>query len=130
MLKSTVAAVLFATTFAYRLSLTERAPVSTMLSSWFKKGAAVSVPLSNNNMPLIEVERKTAALFGMFVADAVAMPVHWMYNLSQLKHDYGRINGFVKPKDKFEGKYDKIFRADQRNLIIRVTFIRKHTEFI
>ena len=26
-----------------------------------------------------------AALFGLYVADAVAMPVHWMYNLDQLK---------------------------------------------
>lgn len=48
-------------------------------------------------------ERKIAALYGMYVADAVAMPVHWMYNLALLKRDYGQIRGFVKPKDKFEG---------------------------
>ena len=48
-------------------------------------------------------ERKKAALLGMYVADATAMPVHWMYNLNQLRKDYGTITGFVKPKDKFEG---------------------------
>jgi len=31
------------------------------------------------------------------------MPVHWMYNLNLLKRDYGRITGFTKPKDTFEG---------------------------
>ncbi|KAJ1439153.1 ADP-ribosylglycohydrolase-domain-containing protein [Ochromonadaceae sp. CCMP2298] len=48
-------------------------------------------------------ERKRAALFGLYVGDAVAMPVHWMYNLAQLKRDYGRITGYVKPLDSFEG---------------------------
>jgi len=37
------------------------------------------------------------------VADAVAMPVHWMYDLRNLKRDYGSITGYAKPLDKFEG---------------------------
>lgn len=48
-------------------------------------------------------DRKKAALFGLYVGDATAMPVHWMYNLAQLQRDYGRITGYVKPKDHFEG---------------------------
>lgn len=48
-------------------------------------------------------DRKMAALFGMYVGDATAMPVHWMYNLNQLRRDYGTIRGFVKPHDRFEG---------------------------
>lgn len=48
-------------------------------------------------------DRKMAALFGMYVGDATAMPVHWMYNLNQLRRDYGTIRGFVKPNDRFEG---------------------------
>jgi ADP-ribosyl-[dinitrogen reductase] hydrolase len=48
-------------------------------------------------------ERVKAALFGLYVADATAMPVHWMYDLSQLRRDYGKITRFVKPKDRFEG---------------------------
>ena len=35
----------------------------------------------------------------MYVADAVAMPVHWMYNLRNLKRDYGEITGYVAPKE-------------------------------
>jgi hypothetical protein len=42
-----------------------------------------------------------AALFGLYVADSVAMPVHWMYNLDQLKRDYGEIEGYREPKEKF-----------------------------
>jgi ADP-ribosyl-[dinitrogen reductase] hydrolase len=48
-------------------------------------------------------ERKKGAMLGMYVADAVAMPVHWMYNLGLLQRDYGKITGYMKPKDKFEG---------------------------
>ena len=40
---------------------------------------------------------------GLYIADAVASPVHWMYDLRQLKSDYGTITGYVKPKDKFSG---------------------------
>ena len=48
-------------------------------------------------------DRKKAALFGLYIADAVAMPVHWMYDLRQLRMDYGKVTGYVKPKDKFSG---------------------------
>jgi len=48
-------------------------------------------------------QRVKGALYGLFVGDATSMPVHWMYNLSQLQRDYGTIRGFVKPKDKFQG---------------------------
>jgi ADP-ribosyl-[dinitrogen reductase] hydrolase len=54
-------------------------------------------------MTLNNSDRIRGALFGLFVADATAMPVHWMYNLSQLKQDYGIIKGYVKPKDSFYG---------------------------
>ena len=52
---------------------------------------------------LSATDRKKAALFGLYVGDAVAMPVHWMYNLGQLRADYGSITGYVKPKDQFQG---------------------------
>ena len=48
-------------------------------------------------------DRKTAALLGLYVADAVASPVHWYYDTRQLKSDYGTITGYVKPKEKFTG---------------------------
>mmetsp|Transcript_17736 Transcript_17736/g.30030 ORF Transcript_17736/g.30030 Transcript_17736/m.30030 type:complete len:91 (+) Transcript_17736:52-324(+) len=52
---------------------------------------------------LSTLERKRASLFGLYVADAVAMPVHWMYDLRNLKRDYGQITGYTKPLDRFEG---------------------------
>lgn len=45
-------------------------------------------------------DRMKGALFGMFVGDAVAMPVHWIYNLRDLTRDYGVIRGYVAPKEK------------------------------
>ncbi|KAF0747814.1 hypothetical protein AaE_007579, partial [Aphanomyces astaci] len=52
--------------------------------------------------------RIEGALLGLYVGDAVAMPVHWMvaipsYNLQQLEADYGQITGYTKPKDTFMG---------------------------
>jgi hypothetical protein len=63
-------------------------PVSSMSSSAAFTASAVAR------------DRMKGALFGMFVGDAVAMPVHWMYNLRDLKSDYGEIRGYVAPKEK------------------------------
>lgn len=41
------------------------------------------------------VQRKQGALLGLFVGDALAMPVHWYYKLDDIKADYGAINGFI-----------------------------------
>ena len=49
------------------------------------------------------LERKKAALTGLYIADACAMPVHWIYDVRQLKKDYGTIKGYVKPKNEFPG---------------------------
>ncbi|MGB7991727.1 MAG: ADP-ribosylglycohydrolase family protein [Candidatus Methylophosphatis roskildensis] len=43
-------------------------------------------------------ERIRGALWGMFVGDALAMPVHWYYDLSALQHDFGVIRDFQAPK--------------------------------
>ena len=58
---------------------------------------------ATGNAVLTITDRKRSAMFGLFVADATAMPVHWMYDLRQLQHDYGEIKDFVKPKDQFVG---------------------------
>ena len=43
--------------------------------------------------------RKQAALYGLYVADAVAMPVHWHFrNTEDIYRDYGRITGYLKPE--------------------------------
>lgn len=39
------------------------------------------------------------ALFGMFIGDALAMPVHWYYDREALKRDYGQVTGYLTPKN-------------------------------
>lgn len=42
-------------------------------------------------------DRTSAALRGLFIADALAMPVHWYYNTDALRRDYGTVRDFLKP---------------------------------
>lgn len=39
------------------------------------------------------------ALFGMFIGDALAMPVHWYYDREALVRDYGRVTNYLAPKN-------------------------------
>mmetsp|Transcript_97139 Transcript_97139/g.173005 ORF Transcript_97139/g.173005 Transcript_97139/m.173005 type:complete len:274 (+) Transcript_97139:58-879(+) len=49
-------------------------------------------------------DRVAGALWGMHIADAIAMPAHWYYGGSrQVEADYGRITGYVKPKTELRG---------------------------
>lgn len=43
------------------------------------------------------------SLFGLFVGDSLAMPVHWYYNIGQLKRDFGEITKYEAPKYPFPG---------------------------
>jgi len=38
------------------------------------------------------------ALYGLFIGDALAMPVHWYYDRQALFRDYGRVSDFTAPK--------------------------------
>jgi len=49
-------------------------------------------------------DRVAGALWGIHIADAIAMPAHWYYGGSrQVEADYGRITGYVKPKTELRG---------------------------
>ena len=75
-----------------------------MFGKFFKTAAPVAESSLASGLTCNSYDDKfKGALFGLYVADATAMPVHWMYNLNLLKRDYGRITGFTKPKDTFEG---------------------------
>jgi ADP-ribosylglycohydrolase len=39
------------------------------------------------------------ALWGLFVGDALAMPVHWYYNRRALFEDYGRVTDYLAPRN-------------------------------
>lgn len=44
---------------------------------------------------------KEEALWGMFIADALAMPVHWYYNPDDIKDGYGGwLTGYREPEKK------------------------------
>lgn len=42
--------------------------------------------------------RAAGALWGAFIGDALAMPVHWYYDRAALRRDYGRVTDFLTPK--------------------------------
>jgi len=36
------------------------------------------------------------ALWGLFIADSISMPVHWYYKREYIKHEFGAIDGYNK----------------------------------
>lgn len=49
---------------------------------------------------LSRADRMRGALWGMFIGDALAMPVHWYYNIAALWQDFGQIRDYQAPKAK------------------------------
>jgi len=50
------------------------------------------------------IDRIRGALYGMLIADALAMPTHWYYGgRGQVQRDYGVISGYVAPQSKLPG---------------------------
>jgi ADP-ribosylglycohydrolase len=49
--------------------------------------------------PLSDESRCRGALYGLFIGDALAMPVHWYYDTLALQRDYGRVTDFLAPKN-------------------------------
>ena len=48
------------------------------------------------------------SLLGFYVGDALAMPVHWYYDLSQLRKDFGSITKYEAPKVSYYNYFIKI----------------------
>merc|ERR1711957_591139 len=48
-----------------------------------------------------QVNRAQAALWGMYIGDALAMPAHWYYDTQKLKQDFGEIKKYEAPKSEF-----------------------------
>jgi len=53
----------------------------------------------NSSNQLNKADRMRGALWGMFVGDALAMPVHWYYNIAALWQDFGQIRDYQAPKE-------------------------------
>jgi len=45
--------------------------------------------------------RAMGSLWGMFIGDALAMPVHWYYNRARLVEDFGEVTKYEAPKSSF-----------------------------
>jgi ADP-ribosylglycohydrolase len=45
-----------------------------------------------------DVSRCHGALYGLYIGDALAMPVHWYYDRAALKRDYGVVRDYLAPK--------------------------------
>jgi len=43
--------------------------------------------------------RHRGALYGMYIGDALAMPVHWYYDRKLLQRDYGFVTDYQAPKN-------------------------------
>eukprot|EP00878_Enallax_costatus_P016108 GHUV01016890.1.p1 GENE.GHUV01016890.1~~GHUV01016890.1.p1 ORF type:complete len:433 (+),score=92.10 GHUV01016890.1:240-1538(+) len=43
-------------------------------------------------------DRIRGSLWGIFIADALSMPVHWYYSVTDLKRDFGEITDYQAPK--------------------------------
>jgi ADP-ribosylglycohydrolase len=48
-------------------------------------------------------DRAEGALWGMMIADALAMPVHWYYDRSALRRDYGVVRDYLVPRNPHPG---------------------------
>jgi ADP-ribosylglycohydrolase len=51
-----------------------------------------------STIELKKADRMRGALWGMFAGDALAMPVHWYYNIARLWQDFGQIRDYQAPK--------------------------------
>lgn len=49
--------------------------------------------------PLSPSDRQSGAILGMYVGDALAMPVHYYVHRHALAHDYGKVTDYLKPKN-------------------------------
>ena len=62
--------------------------------SFFYYAATLSYCL---RMP-VKSDLVIGALYGFYVGDSLAMPVHWYYDLNQLRNDFGKITKYEAPK--------------------------------
>jgi ADP-ribosylglycohydrolase len=55
--------------------------------------------MSKMNFKISSESRSRGALYGLFIGDALAMPVHWYYDRLALQRDYGYVKDYLAPKN-------------------------------
>eukprot|EP01064_Diplonema_japonicum_P028137 TRINITY_DN4252_c0_g1_i1.p1 TRINITY_DN4252_c0_g1~~TRINITY_DN4252_c0_g1_i1.p1 ORF type:complete len:366 (+),score=69.87 TRINITY_DN4252_c0_g1_i1:51-1148(+) len=60
-------------------------------------------------------DKLKGCLYGLFIGDALSMPVHWYYDVKNITKDFGpdKIQKYEAPKDKVVGSYMSIAEADK-----------------
>jgi ADP-ribosylglycohydrolase len=58
-------------------------------------------PVEVNTMNSMQIasDRALGALWGLFLGDALAMPVHWYYDRAALRRDYGEVRDLLAPRN-------------------------------
>ena len=51
------------------------------------------------NKGITPESRKRGCIYGLFIGDALSMPVHWYYDRAALKRDYGTVRDYLAPKN-------------------------------
>jgi ADP-ribosylglycohydrolase len=74
----------------------------------------LSSTLSSINVKLSDemFDKLKGCIFGQFIGDSLAMPVHWYYDIYQLKKDFGTIKKYESPKDTFPGSILNLSNTD------------------
>ncbi len=47
----------------------------------------------------LSASKSLGTLYGLYIGDALAMPVHWYYDRAALYHDYGTVKDYLAPKN-------------------------------
>ena len=76
-----------------------KARVAALSTMAMKAAAAPTPSATSRSFP----DSLRGCIFGLFVGDSLAMPVHWYYNLAQLRRDFGVIRKYEAPKYPFPG---------------------------
>ena len=55
--------------------------------------------MQDTNRSISKTSRIKGSLYGMFIADALAMPVHWYYSRARLYRDHGHVTEYRSPQN-------------------------------
>ncbi len=66
-----------------------------------------------NNQTKEELLNKIkGCIFGQFIGDSLAMPVHWYYDINQFKRDFGKLTKYEAPKANFPNSILNLSNTD------------------
>jgi hypothetical protein len=66
-----------------------------------------------SSLSLTARDRVAGALWGMFIGDALSMPVHWIYDPDALRREYGVVRDYLPPKRSHPSSIMSLHSADR-----------------